>query len=354
MNEKLKKALIFIIPLAIILLISIAGIIGNLVARIPENDPGLVGNSAGNLYNGGSFCEQDGIVYFANPYDSGSIYAMNPDQSNIRKVITANASCLNAAGGYLYYFSASSAGQSGLGYVRDGRGIYRVDTAGKKNILLMQGTTDSLLLLGNHLYYTAFREDSAKPENAIVTLNRISIEGEDDTTLVSDHPKLGPAAEGSIYYAAMTGSHHLNALDSVSLGTREVSSLNMYEPVLQDGRFYFLDMDDDLKLKSWSIYDNSVFTISEERIDSFNLYDDTIYYQTIDESGGDAYAFKRIRIDGSGEELLREGVVRDIQITSAYVYFRDFKADLPIYQLPTYGSGSIQVFQAAADAVPAP
>ncbi|MCR5250502.1 MAG: DUF5050 domain-containing protein [Lachnospiraceae bacterium] len=354
MNEKLKKAIIFIIPLALILLISLSSILGNRALKLPENEPGLKGNSAGNLYNGGSFCEQDGIVYFSNPYDGGSIYAMNPDQSGIRKVVTAQASCLNAGGGYLYYFSSSSAGQSGLGYVRDGRGIYRVDSAGKKNILLKQGTTDSLLLLGNYLYYTDFSEDISKPENAVVTLSRFTTEGENDTVLVSDHPKLGPAAEGSVYFAGMSGDHHLYALDYLTAAATEVSSLNMYEPTLQDGRVYFLDMDDDLKLKSVSLYDNNLFTISEERIETFNLYGDTIYYQTIDESGGDNYAFKRIRIDGSGEEVLREGVVRDIQITSGYVYFRDYKADLPVYQLPTYGSGSIQVFQAAADAVALP
>ncbi|MCR4642919.1 MAG: DUF5050 domain-containing protein [Lachnospiraceae bacterium] len=347
-----KRILAAGIALGLIILVAVLRLAGKSAAAIPKNPPGTTGSSAGNLYNGGSFCESDGIVFFSNPYDGGSIYAMNPDQSGIRKVVTADASLINCAGGYLYYFSASSAGQSGLGYVRDGRGIYRVDSAGKRNILLKQITTDTLLLYGNELLYTNFTEDEKK-QSAVVTLSSISIDGETERPLLSEHPKLGCVVGTEVWYAGMDGDHHLHALDPLSISKREVTSLNMYEPDEDNGLVYFLDMDDDMHLKVWSSSDNSVRIISEERIETFNRYGDTIYYQTIDESGANNYAFKRIRTDGSGEEVIYEGVVRDIQVTSQYVYFRDYKADLPIYQLAP-GASSIGVFSGAADAVAAP
>ena len=43
------------------------------------NDGYVNGNTAGNLYNEGYFCEKDGIVYFANPADNYCLYSMNPD-----------------------------------------------------------------------------------------------------------------------------------------------------------------------------------------------------------------------------------------------------------------------------------
>ncbi len=347
-----KRILAIGIAAGLIILVVVLKITGELAAAIPKNALGTTGSTAGNLYNGGSFCEADGTVYFANPYDGGSIYAMNPDQSNVRKVITADASFINCANGYLYYFSASSAGQSGLGYVRDGRGIYRVDSAGKRNILLKQITTDTLLLFGNEVLYTNFTEDEKK-ESAVVTLNSISTDGEKDVSLIAEHPKLGCVVGYEVWYAGMNGEHHLHALDPQSNSNREVSTLNMYEPDEDNGLVYFLDMDDDMHLKVWSGSDNSVRTLSEERIETFNRYGDMIYYQTIDESGANNYAFKCIRTDGTDETVLYDGVVRDIQVTSQYVYFRDHRADLPIYQIPT-GSASVGVFSKAADAVSTP
>ena len=51
--------------------------------KIPMNDAGTTGNTAGNLNNGGLFCESDGKVYFANAYDGGALYCMNPNETEI-------------------------------------------------------------------------------------------------------------------------------------------------------------------------------------------------------------------------------------------------------------------------------
>ena len=53
------------------------------------NEPGTNGNTIGNLYGNGLFCESDGVVYFSNPNDKGRIYKMNPDESDIEIVADA-------------------------------------------------------------------------------------------------------------------------------------------------------------------------------------------------------------------------------------------------------------------------
>ncbi|MBR3308181.1 MAG: DUF5050 domain-containing protein [Lachnospiraceae bacterium] len=350
MNKTLKTVLLIAIPVVLIAGIIIVRAIVEKAQEIPDNAPDLFGNTAGNLYNGGSFCEHEGTVYFSNPYDGGSIYAFDTNHENMRKVITADASFLNAAGGYIYYFSASSAGQSGLGYVRDGRGVYRVDDKGKRNILLNRCTTDSLLLLGNNLYYTDFGEDEKKPENAVVRVSEVSKEGESEGFIIDDHVRLAAAYNGEIYYAAMTGNHHLFAYNPLTGQSRQLGDFNMYEPVVQGNVVYFLDLDDDMHLKSWFIGDSTTTLISDERIETFNLYGDTIYYQTTADSG---YYFKKIRVDGTGETTLKDGVVSNIQVTSEGVYFTDFNSELPLYRIAAGGS-SIMVFQEAADAVSLP
>ena len=171
---------------------------------------------------------------------------------------------------------------------------------------------------------------------------------------VQDHPKLACAADGVVYYAGMDKDHHLYALRPETGTAEEVCSLNMYLPIVQGDDVYFLDMDDALKLKVYSLKNNSVRTISAETIDAYNLYGDIIYYQTVDMTGGSNYALKRIRVDGSGEEVVRPGTAAGIQITEKYVYFHDFANDIPIYRTPTYGAVNVTTFTEASDAVKLP
>ena len=109
-----KKNLIAICSVAAILLIFI--VLSFFVGKIPMNSEDTVGNTAGNLNNGGLFCESDGKVYFANAYDNYSLYSMNPDETEIEKLGVNQVSSINAGGNYLYYYmqSGPSSGK-GLG-----------------------------------------------------------------------------------------------------------------------------------------------------------------------------------------------------------------------------------------------
>ncbi len=48
------------------------------------NNDNAVGNTSGNLLNGGLFCEYDGKIYFANPNDYNRLYVMNSDCTDIK------------------------------------------------------------------------------------------------------------------------------------------------------------------------------------------------------------------------------------------------------------------------------
>ena len=59
------------------------------------------------------------------------------------------------------------------------------------------------------------------------------------------------------------------------------------------------------------------------------MNDNYIFYQ----SNGDGAALKRINLDGSNEVIIREGIHKNINVTSRYVYFSEFEADLPVYKV---------------------
>ena len=76
MTSRKKRIITAIGALLTIILILIAGSLLS-AHKIAENPADTVGNTAGNLYNGGYFCEKDGMVYFCNIYDNHSLYSMD-------------------------------------------------------------------------------------------------------------------------------------------------------------------------------------------------------------------------------------------------------------------------------------
>ena len=86
MNKTVKRIILIAIIIVVIVLAVILKKYREGVATIPSNDPMLVGNTAGNLYNNGYFVEDGGKVYFSNTYDGNNIYVMNPDQSDLKMI----------------------------------------------------------------------------------------------------------------------------------------------------------------------------------------------------------------------------------------------------------------------------
>ena len=73
MNTKQKRIVIGVI-LALVLITLMVTL--TLMQRVSMNPEGTIGNTAGNINNGGLYCEYDGRVYFANSFDGGSLFSM--------------------------------------------------------------------------------------------------------------------------------------------------------------------------------------------------------------------------------------------------------------------------------------
>lgn len=106
--------------------------------RMVWNEEGAVGNSSGNLLNGGLFCEGDGVIYFSNPRDDGNLYSMSMLCDNFEKVYDDKAEEINYAGSYLLYsrknYKKSSV--NGEMFVFNTKGLYRLQLNNKNNLFL--------------------------------------------------------------------------------------------------------------------------------------------------------------------------------------------------------------------------
>lgn len=338
MSTKKKNILIVcIVVIVLIILFAIAIFTG----RVTMNDESTVGNTAGNLNNGGLFCESDGTVYFANAYDNNALYRMNPDETEVKKLNGNSVASINAGGKYIYYYMESGTNGKGLGFMGRTAGIYRSNRNGKHTACLDRTFAVTMQLCGNYLYYQDYNNKRG------TQLSKIKIDKSDKTT-VADYV-INPAScvNGIIYFNGTQDDHYLYMLNTNNDSINSVWQGNIWNPIYQDGYIYYMDVANDYRLCRYSMSDNVVEVLTNDRIDFFNIYDYYIYYQTSSETEP---ALKRMYIDGSNAETVAEGVYENINITSQYVYFNQYGASVPVYKTNTFGSVNITTFDAAREA----
>ena len=339
MSTTQKNILIISITVVVLILLSLGVVLSG---HITMNDDYTMGNTPGNLNNGGYFCEADGRVYFANAYDNYALYAMNPDESEMVKLSGNSVSSINAAGKYLYYAMTSDGSTgSGLGYLARTEGIYRSNLKGKSTVGLDRCSIVSMQLCGNYLYYEKF-------DNALgTTLDKVRIDKKERETVSEEIINPNCYVNGRIYYNGTGKDHYLHALDVSTDEDTVVWRGNLWNPIVQDNYVYYMDVSHNYRLCRYSLSNDVIEVLTNERIDMFNVYDYYIYYQV---SSTDAPALKRMLTDGSYQELVREGVYQNINVTSEYVYFNAFDETTPVYKTYTYGPVNVTTFDAAREA----
>lgn len=339
MSSKQKNILILSIIGVVFIVLFVLALISSYT---PLNDDYTVGNTPGNLNNNGYFCEHDGRVYFANAYDNYSLYSMNPDETDIKKLHSGSSSHICAGGNYLYYAMVNAGGGSDLGSVRGSYGIYRSKLNGKNTTGMDRCLIVTMQLCGNYLYYE--KADSKTG----TTLEKVKIDKKDKQTIESDDI-INPNCyvNGTIYYNGTDQDHYLYALNTSNDTSSVVWRGNIWNPIYQDGYVYFMDVENNYRLCRYSVYDDVVEVLTNDRIDMFNIYGSYIYYQVSSKTNP---ALKRMLTDGSSQEIVSEGVYQNINITSQYVYFNTFGEETPVYRTSTFGPVNVTTFDAGMQA----
>lgn len=303
--------------------------------RVPENPPGTVGNTAGNINNDGLFCEYDGTVYFSNIYDGGSLYAMNPDESNVRKLSDMKVRNILAGGDFLYYFQTGSATpvQSGFGQLpgRHTFGRCRLDGSDAFSI-----TTDVVVtgqLVDNYLYLLT-------TSNSGTSFYKVKIDNTDKTELTNYNINPACAQNGVIYYSGTQTNHYLYALNTATDTSSEFWRGNLWYPAIEGDYIYYLDVAEGYRLCRYSISRNNIEVLTEDRVDCYNLAGGYIYYQ---KNSATQPQLKCMRTDGSDVRVIAEGNYTNINVTSWCVYFQAFDDSNTMYHA-LHGSSGYSTF----------
>lgn len=335
-NRRTVIAAIFII-LALIL-VTVLSFLSKRVKPVPA---GTVGNTAGNANNNGMFCEYNGVVYFSNPYDGGSLYSMLPDETQLRKIKSGNISNINAGGRYLFYYQQGSGGGAGLGYLRNINGLYRCTLKGGDTVCLSEDLIFNVQLIGNELYYLT--SDASGP-----LFYRIQTDKSSKVLLAAKSRNFACAqVDGTVYYNGTESNHYLYRYDTSTGSESTVWEGNLWYPVYDSGFIYYLDVASDYRLCRYSLSEDRVEILTHDRVDCFNLAGGYLYYQ---KNSASEPALKRMTTDGQNVELVMEGNFTHICATSRYVYFSAFGPDAPLYRTPVSGPVSVGTFDAAREA----
>lgn len=334
MTKKTTAVLICVITL--IALIAM-GVFITLSERVKMNPAGTVGNTAGNINNAGLFCEYNGKVYFSNAFDGGSLFVMNPDETGLQRLLPLNVRNILAGGDYLYYYQiGSSSSEEAVIQLSGIRSFQRYSLNSKKTKSLTTDTVVSGQLVDNYLYLLA--STKAGP-----SFYKLKIDASDRVSLADYAINPACAEDGVIYYNNTQNDHYLFSLDTKTDVPRELWRGNLWYPVKEGDYIYYMDVANNYRLCRYSLSQNVIEVLTNDRVDCFNVGGGYIYYQ---KNGRDAQ-LKAMYTNGGSAWVIAEGNYTNINMTSGYVYFQDFGDDTIWYHSPL-GSGTYSRFDAAA------
>ncbi len=328
--KKNTKAILICVLVLIVVLILI--VVNMFLNRVTMNPEGTIGNTAGNLNNGGLFCEYDGYVYFSNVNDDGSLYRMRPDESEKEKLLDVQPGNILAGGDYLYYFQYGVSGEMGLGNIRSSHDFHRADLDGDNIVSLETDVVVTGQLVDNYLYLLIAGDKHP-------TFRKVKIDKSERIDLAQYVVNPACAKDGLIYYNGTEKDHYLYTLNTSNHGITELWAGDIWFPTIDGDYIYFIDVAKDYRLCRYVMSSEIIEVLTEERIECFNVGNGYVYYQVASETNP---MLKMMSTDGSNVTTIAEGDFTNINMTSRYVYFQKFDEEDTMYHSPigstTYSS----------------
>ncbi len=337
MKDTVKKALGISIFVLILGGIMLSVILDN---RAYINPDTYVGNTAGNLNNGGKFCDTEKKVFFSNAYDNGSLYIMNPDETGLKRVSGIRASYINADEHFVYFESNDLSAASGLGGLAvPSIGIFKMNHGGGKSGNIVRENVRGLTLIGNNIYYVKDTKETG------ITFNSMDVNKKEETLLLKQEVNPGCTDGRNIYFTNFATDMGLYRYDVTTGGMSMVTAERAYNPQIQGEYIYYMDIADDYHICRMKMSDGTSETLGDDRVDMFLVVGGKIFYQ---KSSQDSPALMIMNTDGSGASTVMEGVYKGLSAAGYYVYFYTFNDDA-IYHVSADGTG-VGEFTAAREA----
>ncbi len=286
----------------------------NTVTFFNESDTN--GNTIGNLYGNGLFCEIDDTVYFANPNDYSRIYTMKPDESDIKILANDSVYFINADSHYLYYSRNANRDNSQMGFLGvNTDSLCRMTRKNKKVMIMDDAICNACSLAGNTIVYLRYDSEDA------TSLYSVKIDGTERQQLskVSIDPRCTVGEK--LYYAGVENDHNLHLMNIFSKDTAFASAENLWLPIIDKRTLYFIDLDNHKRVYRMPLGGGEKEGLTSYGAVAYNFSGNYLFYQSYK---GNPDGMYMVDMTTGSEVLLAEGQYNNINITSRYVYFADY------------------------------
>ena len=305
--------------------------------RIIYNSGYVNGNTAGNLYNAGLFCESNGTIFFANPDDHYYLYFMSPTGQNLKLLCEDTVSFINADDHYVYYVRNNMASNNDYSFFTyNQNSLCRITRDGKNHTILDEDPCIYASLIGNYIYYLHYDTADAS------TLYKIKIDGTEKTQLSGSHIFTCSSLDKYFYYSSPENGLLYQFDTSTDTSTMMLDTI-CYNPIVNSEKdVYYLDVKKDNALIHTNLDYNNPVNLCDEFIELYNVYGSYIFFQ----KGGENPALCMIKNDGTGYREIVAGEFKNISVTSFYIYFTDYYTG-KVYCTSTNNPGTILNFNPA-------
>ncbi|CDE44657.1 putative uncharacterized protein [Clostridium sp. CAG:411] len=334
-----------ILPIILILALCVLVIISYRSRQTVYNDEHTIGNSSGNLFNGGLFCEYDKHIYFSNPSDEGRLYVMNSDLSNLKKLSTDTADGINVAGKYIIYgrHNQNQNQTTENVFETSKTGLYRMDKTGGHLKTLFDSVVNMVALYGNTVYFQHNTDTG-------FGIGKINIDKSKEGELSTEAIYPYTIQDGFLYYTGVSDNHNIYKMD---LNTGDSTSLeegNFAYVTASNDFLYCLDLNNNHVLTRMKLDGSNKLVLVKEPTSTYNVTPDGmyLYYQVDLGNNGEGNAIYRRNLNSQETTLLKKGTFSNIHTTSKYTFFKDCQKD-DYYVVENTDTGMPDTWNVAAD-----
>lgn len=313
---KIKK--ILILMLVGVLFINVVGC---------KNKEEKLGNSNGNLMNGGKIAFQDDNLYFS---IDGILYKSNLDGSEIKKIYE-----VDGENGYIGRLNVVDNKIIFYGAAGDSAGLYRIKDDGsnlKRLISEPRNGGKEVYTIDKWIYYD--------------DLYKLSLNGDGSDKEKIDHFDIINGTlnidNGYIYYCAKditTDEYCIFKMNLDDSTNQKLSTGQVYEMSVYNGYIYYKEENSLYKMKTDGTENQLII---DKNIGDYNVKDDCIYY--ISEDGSSLYKMKN---DGTNNQKMNLNISMidryyGLFIVDNWLYF---KADNCLQRVELNGSNQKTIFK---------
>ncbi|WP_066172551.1 DUF5050 domain-containing protein [Bacillus marinisedimentorum] len=258
-----------------------------------------VGNSVGNIINGGVVAQDGDWIYSIN-YDS--IYKVKTDGTNKTKITSDLAEYINVTDGWIYYSNIS-----------DGRTTYKIKTDGT-NKTKLSGTSGSYMnVIGDWIYYINYREGNKgifKVKTDGTNLSKIKEGYFTELNVVNDW----------MYFVDTTGvDNRLYKMKTDGSSLTEIYNGHFTDINVVGDMIYYIDQFENssiFKMKTNGSNRTKITNVTSNRL---NVSGEWIYFR----NGDDHNKIYKIRTNGTGKAKVNNDIwSREINIVGDWIYYK--------------------------------